>query len=113
MPGNGHAEEGGHAKPGHGGEGAAGAQGTASGLPPASLSLLVATLAVQAQVHMGLHPNPGHGRLEKNLPAAKHAIDLLGILESKTMGNLDPQEQALLGRALHDLRLAYVRAVRG
>jgi hypothetical protein len=111
MPGNGHPED----AAGKGGEGAAaGAGGTAgaSGLPPASFSLLVATLAVQAQVHMGLHAHPGHGRLEKNLPAAKHAIDLLGILESKTQSNLDPQETALLSRALHDLRLAYVRAVR-
>jgi hypothetical protein len=101
------------------GEGAAEAGGKARegeraerGLPPASLSLLVATLAVQAQVHLGVHENPGTGRVQKNLPAAKHAIDLLAVLESKTAGNLDAQEQALLNRALHDLRLAYVRAVR-
>ncbi len=90
-----------------------GGSAEAGAFPPASLSLLVASLAAQAQVHLGLHPHPATGKPQRNLPAAKHAIDLLDVLEAKTTGNRDPDESALLSHVLYDLRLAYVRAVRG
>ncbi len=83
-----------------------------SRLPPPSLSLLIASLAAQAQVHLGLHAHPSSGTKQKNLPAAKHAIDLLGVLEEKTRGNLTREEAILLSDVLASLRLAYVGAVR-
>jgi hypothetical protein len=46
---------------------------------------------------------------EKDLPAAKHMIDLLAILEAKTKGNLTGEEERLLRQLLFDLRLRYVR----
>jgi hypothetical protein len=44
------------------------------------------------------------------LDLAKHAIDMLGILEEKTKGNLAADEAAMLENVLHQLRLAYVEA---
>jgi hypothetical protein len=46
---------------------------------------------------------------EKDVPAAKQMIDLLGMLETKTTGNLTPDEERLLRQLLTDLRLRYVR----
>ena len=82
------------------------------GLPPASLSLLVAGIAAQVQVGLGLQKNPLSNTMTKSLDAAKHGIELLEILEAKTKGNLDARESALLGAVLYDLRMAYVEARR-
>jgi hypothetical protein len=82
-------------------------------LPPASLSFLVAGLAAQAHVALGKIENPITKRTETDLPAARHAIDLLEVLEAKTKGNLEPNEIALLSHVLWDLRMAYVQAKTG
>jgi hypothetical protein len=49
------------------------------------------------------------GRTEKNLPIAKHLIDLLDVLQQKTEGNRTADESANLEDALHQLRMAYVQ----
>jgi hypothetical protein len=45
-----------------------------------------------------------------NLPLARHTIDLLGVLEEKTRGNLSGEEERLLSQVLFDLRTRYVAA---
>ena len=44
-----------------------------------------------------------------HLPLAKQTIDILGMLEEKSQGNLSTDEENLLKNILHDLRLMYVR----
>lgn len=39
---------------------------------------------------------------------AKHNVDILGVLEAKTKGNLDNDEQKLLDAALYEARMRYV-----
>jgi hypothetical protein len=77
-------------------------------LPPASFSLLVQTLSLQALAALGQVPDPAGKATGPRLDLAKHTIDLLGILEEKTKGNLTAEEAALLENILHELRLAYV-----
>ena len=79
-------------------------------LPPPSFSLLVATFASQAMVAFGHVPNPIDGKTEVRLELARHAIDMLDILEQKTKGNLSQDEATMLDTALHQLRLAFVAA---
>jgi hypothetical protein len=67
------------------------------------------SLGTQAFMHLGDIPNPMTQQREKDLPAAKQMIDLLGILEGKTKGNLASDEERLLRQLLLDLRLRYVR----
>ncbi len=67
------------------------------------------SLGTQAFMHLGDIPNPMTQQREKDLPAAKQMIDLLGILETKTQGNLTADEERLLRQLLTDLRLRYVR----
>jgi Domain of unknown function (DUF1844) len=79
-------------------------------LPPPSFSLLVATFGSQAMVALGQVPNPLDGKTEVRLDLAKHAVDMLAILEQKTKGNLTSDETAMLESVLHQLRIAYVAA---
>lgn len=77
---------------------------------PTPFQLLVAGLAAQAQVGLGLRPDPVTNKTAKQLDNARQAIDLLAMLEEKTRGNLTADEARLLAAILGDLRLTYVRA---
>ncbi len=83
------------------------------GLPEADFSGLINMLAMQAMVGLGGVAGPDGRQIPPNPDIAKHHIDLLDVLETKTKGNLEPQEKQLLDTALHQLRLAYVESVRG
>ena len=78
-----------------------------------SFSSFVMGLTTQALMHLGEIPDPSHERINRDLPAAKQMIDLLGILREKTKGNLDAAEEQLLGNMLYDLRIRYVEVARG
>jgi hypothetical protein len=77
-------------------------------LPPASFAMLVSMFSTQAMVALGLLADPATGSAAPQLNLARHFIDLLGVLEEKTRGNLDPREHALLETSLHQLRMLYV-----
>lgn len=77
-------------------------------LPPASFSTLVNQLAVQALVALGAIPTEPPS--PPDLPQARYLIDTLQVLEDKTRGNLSNVESQLLGRTVHELRMAYIAA---
>ncbi|HLU64845.1 MAG TPA: DUF1844 domain-containing protein [Kofleriaceae bacterium] len=79
-------------------------------LPPLDFSTLILSMASTAMVQLGVVPAPGDQPVAPDLDAAKQAIEILGILEEKTRGNLDESEQKLLRSLLYDLRVAYVDA---
>lgn len=76
--------------------------------PPATLMLLVTTLATQAMGAMGLMPDEQGKPLPVHLDFARHFIDMLAVLEDKTKGNLSDEEKNYLADALHQLRIAFV-----
>lgn len=80
--------------------------------PEAEFLTLVATLASQATIQMGLVEHPIARRVQKDLRQARYAIDLIAMLESKTRGNLTSEESQVLSRVLADLRMKYVEASR-
>ena len=57
---------------------------------------------------LGRMPAPGGETLVPDLDTARHLIDVLGMLEQKTRGNLDESEQKLLQSLTYDLRVAFV-----
>jgi len=59
-------------------------------------------------IHLGKLVHPGTGQIERDLGAAKLSIDLLGMLEAKTKGNLLPDDERLIGQVLTTLRLNFV-----
>ena len=75
---------------------------------PASFVSLIMSLASNAAASLGMMPNPVTGETGVDLKTAKHWIDVLGMLEEKTKGNLDPQEEQMLEGLLADLRMQYV-----
>lgn len=77
-------------------------------LPPATFGVLLSTLATQAMASIGILPDPISGKPEVNRPIAKHFIDLIGMLEEKTRGNLTDEESAQIQETLHQLRMAFV-----
>jgi hypothetical protein len=78
---------------------------------PVDFSGLLLSLASTAMLHLGA-PTPDGKTGPVNLPRAQEMIDLLSVLEQKTKGNLTPDESALLGNLLYNLRLRYVEAAR-
>src|SRR5204863_5171475 len=75
---------------------------------PASFLSLIMSLASNAAARLGMMPHPVTGEAAVDLKTAKHWIDVLGMLEQKTRGNLDPQEAQTLESLLADLRMQYV-----
>ncbi len=70
---------------------------------------LVESLASQALYFMGAVPDPMTGQSHEDPEQAQMSIDLLGVLEEKTRGNLTPQEQSALRQVLDEVRLTFVR----
>ena len=69
---------------------------------------LVIGLQQTGMVALGKLMNPMTRTIEKNLDAARDAIDVLAALETRTRGNLEPDEERVLRQVLTDLRLNYV-----
>ena len=79
-------------------------------LPPASFVFLVESILMQTQMHLGLmHFGDKEEESEPNLALARHSIDLLGMLQEKTKGNLTAEEQRLIENGLTELRFRFVR----
>jgi hypothetical protein len=66
-------------------------------------------LSTSALFHFGDFPDPEGGKTEKNLPAAKQTIDILDMLNEKTKGNLNENENNLIQGALYELKMRYVK----
>ena len=82
-----------------------GAQGE---MPPADFRGLIMTLGSQAMMGLGAYGDPQTGQVMIDLPGAQFAIDLLGVLEEKTKGNLTPEEATELTEVLAQLRSRFV-----
>ena len=76
--------------------------------PPAQFDLFVSSLAMEAFIALGDMPHPVTRKQATNLAHAKYLIDLLGVLEGKTQGNLSVDEEKLLKDALYQLRMRYM-----
>lgn len=74
----------------------------------ARFDLFLSGLLMEALVALGEMPHPATRQQQTSLPRAKYLIDLLGILEEKTKGNLLAEEETLLKDALYQLRMRYL-----
>ena len=75
---------------------------------PASFASFMMSIASNAASSLGMMEHPVTGKREVDLELGKHWIDILGMLQKKTKGNLLPQEQQILEGLLADLRMQYV-----
>jgi hypothetical protein len=91
----------------------AGADEPSPALPAVDFHTFVLSLGSSALLHLGELEHPDAGAPQKDLPLAKHTIDILVMLAEKTKGNLTPAEDKLIESLLYDLRLRYVEASKG
>jgi len=64
-----------------------------------------------AMAGLGMLQGRDGKRLPVDLAAAKDAIDLLGILQEKTKGNLSKEEEEVLREGLYHLRMGYMAMI--
>ncbi len=77
-------------------------------LPHVDFATFVLSLSHSALMHLGEAPHPETGKVEKDIALARQTIDLIGMLEEKTKGNLTGDEERLIGQILYDLRMRFV-----
>jgi hypothetical protein len=82
--------------------------------PRVDFSMLVQSIAFSALHSLGLVTDPaGGGRTtERDLPLARHNIEILELLEEKTRGNLSPEEAKLIAGLLYEVRMHFVEATK-
>ena len=77
-------------------------------LPEASFLALIDMLAGEAAMCLGLAQPPDGSQFPVDLETARHMIDMLGMIEQKTKGNLTAEENNVLENVLGYLRMQYV-----
>ncbi|MBI2104615.1 MAG: DUF1844 domain-containing protein [Candidatus Omnitrophica bacterium] len=88
-------------------------RGSAEELPEARFDLFLSGLAMEALIALGDMPHPATRKQAVNLPHAKYLVDLLGVLEEKTKGNLTADEDKLFKDTLYQLRMRYLAKAGG
>lgn len=86
-------------------------EGDTEDITPMSFGIFVLSLNTSALIHLGQGSAAPEGPSPTNLPLARQSIDILGLVEEKTRGNLTGEEERLLNEILFDLRMRYARAV--
>jgi hypothetical protein len=78
-------------------------------LPPADFSGLISMLATQAFFALGVIRTKEDEEPKTDMALAQYNIDMIGIIEEKTKGNLTDEEKKLLEGTIHQLRMAFVQ----
>lgn len=73
----------------------------------ADFSSFIMSLATSALMHLG-EVMPEDSAPHIDLPLAKHTIDIIGMLQEKTKGNLTPEESKGVEDVLYDLRIRFL-----
>ncbi|XOF33968.1 MAG: DUF1844 domain-containing protein [Candidatus Electrothrix sp. YB6] len=79
-------------------------------MPAVSFISFILSLNTTALFHLGELPHPETGQKTIDLELTRHTIDTLVMLEKKTAGNLEKEEQELLDKVLYELQMRFIRA---
>lgn len=77
-----------------------------------NFATFILSLASSAQINLGLIPHPLTNKPQINLESSKQTIDIIGMLDEKTRGNLDSREEHLVKQVLYELRMQYVEVTK-
>jgi len=75
---------------------------------PASFLNFLMSIASNAASALGMMEHPVTHQRDVDLELGKHWIDVLGMLQKKTKGNLTKQEDQMMEGLLSDLRMQFV-----
>ena len=79
-------------------------------MPAVSFISFILSLNTTALFHLGELAHPETGQTVVDLELARNSIDTLVMLEEKTKGNLEKNEQELLERVLYELKMRFIKA---
>ena len=79
--------------------------------PPCNFAQFLVSLGSSAMVHLGETTSPD-GANQRDLALATHTLGVLQVLQTKTAGNLDPDEDRLLSALIDEIggKVAAARA---
>jgi hypothetical protein len=77
--------------------------------PEIDFMTFIMSLNASAMVNLGVIEDPATQQNAKNLLLGKQTIDILAMLQEKTKGNLNRDEESMLKNILYDLRIIYVK----
>jgi L-serine deaminase len=69
---------------------------------------LIASLHAETMHFLGKTKHPVTDKIERNLDAARNAIDMLEMLEARTRASVTEEERRFLQQVLQEVRLNYV-----
>lgn len=69
---------------------------------------LIFSFQAAAMQQMGKVKNPLTDKIERDIDQTRSSIDMLGMLQAKTKGNLNDNETQFLEKVLSELRLNYL-----
>lgn len=75
---------------------------------PGDFGFFLSTLSMQAMIALGEAPHPATNSRQADPEQARYLIDLLGMIQEKSKGNLIQEESDLLEGILYELRMKYV-----
>ncbi len=81
-------------------------------LPEINFAGFILSLHTSVLFQFGDLKDPVTEKTARNLPAAKQTIDLISMLQEKTVGNLDEYEKKLIEEVLFELRMRYVKELK-
>jgi hypothetical protein len=82
-------------------------------MPAVSVISFILSLNTAALFHLGELVHPETGQKVFDLELARHTIDTLAMLEDKTKGNLDSEEQELISKVVYELKMRFIRVRSG
>jgi hypothetical protein len=74
---------------------------------PVTMEHIIQSMYLSAVVAMGAATEPGQ-KPRIDIVGARQSVDMLGVLQEKTKGNLSEKEQRLLQSALFELRMMFL-----
>ena len=77
--------------------------------PSTPFTNFIEPLIAQAYMSLGMLRNPYQPQAKIDTGAARQMIEILTLLQEKTAGNLDPDEDDFLSTHLGELKLAFVQ----
>ena len=77
--------------------------------PGTPFSNFIEPLIAQAYMSLGMLRNPYQPQAKIDTAAARQMIDIISLLQEKTLGNLTPDEEDFVNTHLGELKLAFVQ----
>ncbi len=77
------------------------------GTPPIDFTTFILSMSTSCMIHLGEIASP-EGGTTVDLESARHTIEILQMLETKTEGRLTGEEENMLSHVIEDLRARYL-----